>query len=74
VKLVKAESSRVGRTFMHLAKKWRSLGNGIDKRVDDPILRGVRASCLRQEAGFLRLATLANTQHAELLKCERYYL
>ena len=48
VKLVRAESSRVERTFLYLGNQWRSLGAAFDEEIGEETMKpAVRALCYR---------------------------
>jgi len=50
VKLVRAESSCVGRTFLYLGKQWRLLGAAFNEEIGEATMkRAVRALCYCQE-------------------------
>lgn len=76
VRLLKAESSRVGRTFDHLAKEWRKrcIKDGSEANEGSREARGIQAMMSRREATFVRLAVLAREHHAELLRYEVFHL
>ena len=75
--LIKAESSRVGKTFRYMANQWRIRGEGWKSAVvgsNDAFERGAAASSFPREYVFLRLVVLAETSHKQLLRHDRLHL
>ena len=73
VRLLKAESERVGKTFRYFANKWRAWGESEADSGNSQEYRGSRAGCWRREVTFLKLAISADIKYYELLRYERHH-
>ena len=70
VRLLKAESSRIPKTFDFMANEWMTRA-GKDNALDSTQMeRGWRAVCLRRAATFKRLASIATKIHDQLCTIE----
>jgi len=77
LKMVKAESFRVGKTFRYMAGEWETRAKEWVKRaqeVDTQLARGMIAACWRHKVTFSRLEELAEWHHRELTLQERLNL
>jgi len=75
--LVKAESSRVGKTFRHLAAEWEHRAEDWEKKEmfgEEKLQAGAVAASWRRNSIFTRLAERAEWHHSQLLIHERYEL
>lgn len=75
--LVKAESSRVGKTFRHLAAEWKNQAEGWDNinfERKGNFEAGAASASWRRHDVFTRLAERAEWYHSQLLAHERFEL